>query len=192
MTVAATTPDPIITVRAADMVDGDLMHLGGDNYVKIAAVASLGDGLLDVTVYDGETPDPEASFMLRTDSQQRVRRELATDLHARLRPSDIQMRTADAMLTANPDAYCIVVPLALPGKRRGVWTATQTVDYPPGYFLARTNDWNGAESYAAARAEADMTARRHMAATVGVSAYATIDHRGDFAVFECAQVPITR
>jgi hypothetical protein len=106
------------------------------------------------------------------------------DLEARFCPSRFQMATAAAMLAANPGAHSVVVPIALPGKSPGWWEAGQAVEYPPGYFLAITNDWDGPESYAAARNEAEAVSERHMVAVTGTTAYASIRPDGTFAVYE--------
>jgi hypothetical protein len=109
------------------------------------------------------------------------------DRHHRYQPSMLQTLVALAMLGAAHDAYAVLVPIAAPGKKLGEWTTGQTVEHPPGYFLAMTNDWNGPCSYAVARDEAQSAAERHLAVT-GVAAWAVIHRDGRWTVTEGSEL----
>lgn len=114
--------------------------------------------------------------------------DLRADMHHHYRPSVQQTKIALAMLDTARDAYAVVVPIAAPGKRKGIWSAGQDVQYPPGFFLALTNDWTGPQSYAAARREAEASAHRHLLAVMGVTGYATIHRDGHWSVTEGREV----
>ena len=109
---------------------------------------------------------------------------LEHDRHHRYQPSVLQTLVALAMLGAAHDACAVLVPIAAPGKKLGEWIGGQTVEHPPGYFLAMTNDWNGSCSYAIARGEAQAAAERHIAAVTGVAGWAVIHRDGRWTVTE--------
>jgi hypothetical protein len=106
------------------------------------------------------------------------------DRHHRYQPTVVQTAVALAMLGAAHDACAVLVPIAAPGKKLGVWTVGQTVEHPPGYFLVMTNDGIGPYSFAVARDEAEAAAERHMVAVPGVAGWATIHRDGRWTVSE--------
>jgi hypothetical protein len=65
----------------------------------------------------------------------------------------------------------------------------QTVDHPPGYFLAKNNDPTGPESMAVARREARAAAERHMNTATGVAGWAEIHRDGHWIVTENVSDP---
>lgn len=111
---------------------------------------------------------------------------VGADLRERLRPSDTQVAVAVAMLQEVPasEATHVVVPIALPGKQRGIWIEGQQVQPVNGFWLANRDNWEG--PYAGARGHAEDAARLWLVdqKLSGVSAYACIDRDGTWAVFE--------
>jgi hypothetical protein len=104
------------------------------------------------------------------------------DMNATLRPSDEQLAVAKAMLTATDDRDAhVYVPLALPGKQRGIWVLGQPVEHVPGYWIssAQRDEHGGlARDYASRAADAWLGARD------GVPCYVSIDKDGRFAPYE--------
>jgi hypothetical protein len=106
------------------------------------------------------------------------------DQHRHYHPTAAQTLIALAMLNAAHDASAVMVPIAAPGKQLGAWRAGQTVDHPPGYFLAKNNDPTEPESFAVARREARAAAERHMNTATGVAGWAEIHRDGHWIVTE--------
>ena len=50
-----------ITVKASELRQGDLIHVGGESYVLVAD-ATLRDGKVQVTIYNGTTPHDEPTY----------------------------------------------------------------------------------------------------------------------------------
>ena len=49
------------TVKASELRQGDLIHVGGESYVLVAD-ATLRDGKVQVTIYNGTTPDGTPAY----------------------------------------------------------------------------------------------------------------------------------
>lgn len=109
------------------------------------------------------------------------------DQQARWAPSDEQMDRALAILQSASDLHHVVVALALPGKRHGVWEAGQPVVPVPGYWPVRENAADGdPESHGVARVAAERAAAgllRERAQT-GQPSYVVIRRDLTFAAFE--------
>lgn len=115
--------------------------------------------------------------------------QLQDDMTARFVPTDEQIAVAVAMLEVAEEATHVVVPLALPGKTRGVWTVGQPVEHVPGFWLVDADQTSvghrGAVlGYRTVCRLADQAAAAHLGARPGVSAYATIDVDGQCSTRE--------
>lgn len=110
--------------------------------------------------------------------------ETERDCRSRFRPSVPQIRAATSMLEGCPGAFGVCVPIVLPGKTRGVWCVGQQVEYPAGFFLARSRGRLSPESYASARVAAVDAAYRALGDRSGVVAYAVVYPDGQWSVFE--------
>ena len=90
------------------------------------------------------------------------------DMRLRMTPSPEQRKAARALLDLGYGSVC--VPIALPGKRRGVWLTGQRVEHPLAMFATMSGD---DDTYRWARNEADRVAgewlRQHN--LTGVSAW---------------------
>jgi len=106
--------------------------------------------------------------------------EIERDMQDRLRPSETQLLIAQAIITAS-GVEAVMVPIALPGKQRGLWIAGQKVEHPNGFWPIDKLD---SEGYSAAREVVDKVAGEFMGEQVGVAAYCVIRQGGDFSVFE--------
>jgi hypothetical protein len=108
------------------------------------------------------------------------------DMRARCVPGPTQVRVAVAMLEASAETepYCVVVPIAFPGKDHGIWTEGQEVEHPPGFWLAMTNGWDGHHSLAYVRNEAEVAAVRFLGERPGTPGYVVIRSDESAAVFE--------
>ena len=50
-----------ITVKASELKQGDLVHVGGESYVLVAGT-TLRDGKVQVTIYNGTTPHDKPTY----------------------------------------------------------------------------------------------------------------------------------
>lgn len=107
--------------------------------------------------------------------------EAEADLAARLVPDPAALQRAIAALTARntPDTLA-VIPLALPGKTRGIWTTGQVVVTVPALWLTPGRDMRDATDAADRAARGWMTYRDQ----TGTTAYALVHRDGTCAVFE--------
>jgi hypothetical protein len=108
--------------------------------------------------------------------------ELQVDLE-RWELDPATMRVAQAMIDAaspdpDQDHVAVYVGIALPGKRRGVWTLGQPLEVADGFFLARTD-----AEVSRAREFADRAAETQLAGRAGTTSYAAV-RRGGGSVFE--------
>lgn len=116
-----------------------------------------------------ENPPPEAMS------------DVDRDMAQRCRPSDVQIEVARAMLRADPEADVVLVGLAFPGKRHGVWHMGQPVEPVPGFWLAGTgySDGDKLRDYALARNCAEVAALDYLdrfhEQRGGTPAYVAID-----------------
>jgi hypothetical protein len=104
------------------------------------------------------------------------------DLQQAWCPTEVQLRTAKAIMADDPDVQYVMVGLALPGKCRGVWVKGQQVEPVPGFWTVR----DGAE-HSQARELADRAAGQQLGSRVGATSHVTIYlHDGEpcFAAFE--------
>ena len=62
-----------ITVKASELKQGDLIHVGGESYVLVAD-ATLRAGKIDVTIYNGSTPHSEPTYSHQPGTPIRVAR----------------------------------------------------------------------------------------------------------------------
>lgn len=107
--------------------------------------------------------------------------DLAADMAARLAPSARQLELAKVLIVGGA-AQHVIVPISLPGKRRGLWTAEQVVWHPEGLFPVPVDD--PGPGHMQARNGADATAGAALDGAVGVAAYAVIYDDATFTVFE--------
>jgi hypothetical protein len=100
-------------------------------------------------------------------------------------PSQEQVRTARAMLAANSNAWCVIVPIACPGKVGGIWTVGQPVEHPNGYWLVTDRD---PDVYRQSRDHAEAAACTHLGLRSGVPAWCVIEPSGATPVWEGSRV----
>lgn len=106
-------------------------------------------------------------------------------------PTHKQIAVAVAMLNADPTADHVIVPLALPGKERHVWSLGQTCEPVGGFWLVlnrETRPGEAAYDHGAARNAAEHAARvflnAHHKDRGGSTSYAVIWRDGHAAVWE--------
>lgn len=102
----------------------------------------------------------------------------AVDLAQRFVPSEYQRQVASAIMNADTTIRSVYVPIALPGKPKGVWQVGQVVEYPNGFWPVRNDD-----EAREARDDADHIAARFLAGKPGASAYCDIRRDGQWSVF---------
>lgn len=62
-----------ITVRASELKQGDLIHVGGESYILVAD-ATLRDGKVQVTIYNGTTPHATPTYSHKPSASIRLAR----------------------------------------------------------------------------------------------------------------------
>lgn len=115
------------------------------------------------------------------------------DMIRRLVPSDRQLDTATAIMSADPGIDSVIVVVGMPGKTRGIWHTDQNIWEVPGFwpaedrtFAAHPRSGTSARSAAIAAGEAWI----HATGEPGTFAYIRIHPDRTFAAFE--EAPITR
>lgn len=114
--------------------------------------------------------------------------DVAADMKRRFAPSPAQVEAAKAVLALTPGADLAFVPIALPGKRHGLWEYGQEVRPIEGVVLAAVNAFESHDerimSGSQARYLAEQVARAALGDREGTVAYASIFESGSWAVFE--------
>lgn len=102
------------------------------------------------------------------------------DRMERCRTSPDQRQRAWVAFQDDPNVQAVVVPIAFPGKQRGVWVQGQAVEHPEGFATVLDAEYGSR----AACDEMDAAARAHLGDRPGVAGHVLIYADGQEAVFE--------
>jgi hypothetical protein len=102
------------------------------------------------------------------------------DRMERCKASPDQRRRAWVAFHADSRVQAVVVPIAFPGKQRGVWVQGQVVEHPEGAVSVLDAEYGSR----AACDEMDEVARAHLGDRPGVAGHVLIYADGKEAVFE--------
>lgn len=111
---------------------------------------------------------------------------LLEDMHDRLRPTETAVAHALAAMELRPDAEFAMIPMVLPGKHYGIWTAGQPVETVEGIAFPCTEGKpvRVTPGYSEARELAIKAGLEALGARPGTVATATVTRDGSAAIFE--------